>query len=350
MNLFAGNYKLYLIAPALAVIAFFFLIFVFPGLTQGIDLRGGTNIIIRSDQPLDADQLKETLQGKFALQDLKVITIGSGTIIEFAHHDLIFKAQAELDSARGLLASDPAQAKALALQAVDSVKPLAPKTPPANLDAESMVEFARVTLVDAKEAFQKDLQQTIVQEFNLGDEVKFQKKEVGAKLGANFWDSAVKVSLIALVLIIIVIFIFFREIIPSLAVIAAALFDMLGAMAGMALFGIPFGIASIPALLMLIGYSVDTDIMLTTRLLKRREGTPVERTLESMKTGLTMTLTTLAAITVMMLLAYFNQLLIVFEISAVIFFGLIADLISTWLMNAPVLLWFTEKKAKKVTY
>ena len=350
LNLFSGNYKLYLIVPVIAVFLFLALILVYPGLSAGIDLRGGTQIILRSDTPIDAQQLKSTLDSQFTLKDLKVTTIGSGTIIEFAHHDVIFEAQDEYNSARALLESDPDQAKALAGQAIETLEPLIAKTPPANLDAEALVEFARVALVDAKEAFQKDLQQTIVQEFNLGEEVKFQKKDIGAKLGESFWSAAVKVSLIALVLIIIVIFAFFREFIPSLAVIAAALFDMLGALAGMSLFGVPLSIAAIPALLMLIGYSVDTDIMLTTRLLKRREGSPVERTIDSMKTGLTMTLTTLAAITVMMGLAYFNQLIIVFEISAVIFFGLIADLVSTWLMNAPVLLWFAERKAKKVVY
>ena len=180
--------------------------------------------------------------------------------------------------------------------------------------------------------------------------MQFQKIEVGPALGELFWDSAVKVVILAFILIIIVIFFFFREIIPSLAVILSAILDILGAMAGMALFGIGLGLASIPALLMLIGYSVDTDILLTTRLLKRKEGSPGQRAAGSMKTGLTMTFTTLAAVIIMMLVSWQAQMLVVFEVAAVLLFGLITDLLSTWLMNAPILLWYAEKKEKRRLY
>ena len=116
----------------------------------------------------------------------------------------------------------------------------------------------------------------------------------------------------------------------------------------MAVFKVPLSLATIPALLMLVGYSVDTDIMLTTRLLKRREGTAADRTIGAMKTGLTMTFTTLAALTVMLSISFFNQITIIFEIAAVIFFGLLGDLISTWMMNAPILLWYVEKKKERI--
>ena len=67
-----------------------------------------------------------------------------------------------------------------------------------------------------------------------------------------------------------------------------------------------------------------------------------------MKTGLTMTFTTLAAVTAMVLISYFSQIMFIFEVAIVILFGLIADLISTWFMNAPVLLLYAEKKQKVV--
>ncbi len=71
----------------------------------------------------------------------------------------------------------------------------------------------------------------------------------------------------------ITVFIIFRDFVPSLAVILAALSDIIIAIGGMSLFGIPLSVASVGAILMLIGYSVDTDILLTTRILKRKEGT-----------------------------------------------------------------------------
>ena len=95
---------------------------------------------------------------------------------------------------------------------------------------------------------------------------------------------------------------------------------------------------------MLVGYSVDTDIMLTTRLLKRKEGGLKERSYEAMKTGLTMTLTTMAALSVMITLSFMYQIVVIFDLTVVLFFGLVADIISTWLMNAPILLAYAESK------
>ena len=41
----------------------------------------------------------------------------------------------------------------------------------------------------------------------------------------------------------------------------------------------------IAAFLLLIGYSIDSDILLTTKVLKRRMGTLFERVKSAMKTG-----------------------------------------------------------------
>jgi len=123
-------------------------------------------------------------------------------------------------------------------------------------------------------------------------------------------------------------------------------FDILAGLTGMALLNIPLSLTTIPALLMLVGYSVDTDIMLTTRLLKDKTGSARERATSSMKTGLTMTGTTLAALFAMVIIAYFNQVEVIYHIAAILLFGLIGDVISTWLMNAPILIWFVEGRKK----
>jgi preprotein translocase subunit SecF len=124
------------------------------------------------------------------------------------------------------------------------------------------------------------------------------------------------------------------------------IFDILAGLTGMALLNIPLSLTTIPALLLLVGYSVDTDIMLTSRLLKERTGTPGERATTSMKTGLTMTGTTLAALLAMIFISYFYQIEIIYYIAVILFFGLIGDVIATWLANAPILLWFIKEKKK----
>lgn len=151
----------------------------------------------------------------------------------------------------------------------------------------------------------------------------------------------------AFIFMSITVFIIFRSPIPSLAVILAALSDILIALGGMSLFGIPLSLASVGAILMLIGYSVDTDILLTTRLLKRKEGSITDRALDAMKTGLTMSAAAIAAMGSLYLVTVFiiPQAATLSNIAAVLIIGLVADIIATWLMNLGILRWYLEARA-----
>lgn len=144
----------------------------------------------------------------------------------------------------------------------------------------------------------------------------------------------------------ITVFIIFRNLVPSLAVIAAALSDIIIALGGMSLFGIPLSVATVGGLLMLIGYSVDTDILLTTRVLKRREGTVNERALDAMKTGFTMAAAAIGSMLALYLVVRFliPYAQVLEEIAAVLIIGLVADVLATWLMNLGVLRWYMEGK------
>jgi preprotein translocase subunit SecF len=144
----------------------------------------------------------------------------------------------------------------------------------------------------------------------------------------------------------ITVFIVFRDFVPSIAVIIAALSDIIIALGGMSLFGIPLSLASVGGILMLIGFSVDTDILLTTRLLKRKEGSITERAIDAMKTGLTMSATAIAAMSALYLVTIFfiPQAIVLSNIAAVLIIGLAADIIATWLMNLGILRWYLEAK------
>jgi preprotein translocase subunit SecF len=142
----------------------------------------------------------------------------------------------------------------------------------------------------------------------------------------------------------ITVFIIFRHIVPSIAVILAALCDIIIAIGGMSLFGIPLSLASVGALLMLIGYSVDTDILLTTRVLKRREGTIIERAKDAMGTGFTMAAAAIGSMVALYLVVLFlmPNAEILDQIAAVLIIGLVADVLATWLMNLGILRWYME--------
>jgi preprotein translocase subunit SecF len=145
----------------------------------------------------------------------------------------------------------------------------------------------------------------------------------------------------------ITVFIIFRDIVPSIAVILAAVSDIIISVAGMSLFGIPLSLASVGAILMLIGYSVDTDILLTTRLLKRKEGTINKRALDAMKTGITMSISAIAAMAALYLVTVFiiPEAVVLSNIAAVLIIGLVADILVTWLMNLGILKWYLEGRS-----
>lgn len=163
----------------------------------------------------------------------------------------------------------------------------------------------------------------------------------GSSLGASFYRQMLIAILVAFVIMGIVVLIAFRSIIPSIAVVQAAFFDMVVTLAVLNLVNFRISIAGIAALLLMIGYSVDTDVLMTTRTLKRKEGSIYERLKSSAKTGLTMTGTTIVALTV----AYFvSNSIVLREMFLVLLIGLFADLISTYLGNAGILKWYLSKK------
>jgi preprotein translocase subunit SecF len=158
---------------------------------------------------------------------------------------------------------------------------------------------------------------------------------------------------LSFLLMAIVVFIIFREPFISLIVIFCALTDILIAAASMNLTGVKLSLGTVAALLMLIGYSVDTDILLSMRVL-RRKGTVEEKALGAMGTGLMMTSTTLLAVLSLFLLSNllylivpsFTRMDIIADISTVLLFGLIADMFNTWITNVQALRWYFNRPSK----
>jgi preprotein translocase subunit SecF len=352
-NFYGKNYKMLLAIPIALYIVFFILIFVWPKVPMGIDFKGGTMVIIRADKPIDATELSSLLSQNFELTELKVSSVsgpaGYGVNIQFAADKALESGEASVEAARAALATNPDAALQRARDAVESVKRYLTDTTLPSVPEEA-VNKAELAMIEAGKNANQQMQDLIKQRFSLSESSAFQRREVSPTLSASFWQTGLNVAIFAVILVTIVIFIFFRKIIPSLAVIECGIFDVGCAVAMMAVFSIPLSLSSIPTLLMLLGYSIDTDVMLTSRMLQRKEKSPAERAYGSLNTGLTMTGTTIGALLVMLLVSYFNQISIIFEISAVLLFGLAGDVIGTWLMNAPLLLWYVERANKKTIF
>ncbi|MEK6973765.1 MAG: hypothetical protein AABW41_00770 [Nanoarchaeota archaeon] len=174
------------------------------------------------------------------------------------------------------------------------------------------------------------------------NERNFSLEEVGSSLGASFFKEMVLAIIFSLVLMAITVVIIFRKFIPSVAVISSIVLEMIVTLAVLIIIDFKISPAGIAALLMVMGYSIDTDILLTTRVLKRDTGTVFERIKGATKTGITMTMTTIC-VSILMLLTPSSILKQMFTI---ILIALIVDLITTWIMNASLLVWYIDRKQK----
>lgn len=288
------NYKKLLIIPFVMLLAAFFIIglhYYNTGdvLNKGITLKGGSSITLTSSM--------------VDVASLDVVALENELKAAFPHVDISTRLQRQFTE----------------IVAVDITVDI---TDQADLDAFQAKLIELVPSLDP-------------------DEIRDNFGITGSVLGQTFFSQIVKAMIISFILMGIVVFIQFRVPTPSLAVILAAFSDIVVTLATVDLLGIKLSTAGIAAFLMLIGYSVDTDILLSTKTLKSKEGSLNHRIFGAFKTGMMMNLTTLAAVTVGLL---FSESETITQIMTILFIGLIADMINTWLQNVGILKMYVERK------
>jgi preprotein translocase subunit SecF len=170
--------------------------------------------------------------------------------------------------------------------------------------------------------------------------------QIGETFGKTLQTQAVLALIFSFIGMSIVIFLSFRTFVPAVAVVLSAFADMVMTAAVMNLVSIPLSLGTLAALLMLIGYSVDSDILLTNRVLKR-QGKLNDKLTGAFHTGIIMTSTTLAAAAALLIVAWFGAVQILIEISAVLLIGLLFDVMNTWLTNVGILKWYVLKGGGK---
>jgi len=346
------------VPPALAVLLL--ILILVNGIPLGIDFRGGTWIEVSSNSEITAGTLN-SLESELISAGLENLKIQSGretgtgiykTYIETTTEvdeeairpilERSFGELSEIDSATIELSGE------IPFDLADNMRSRIPSVD-VELDENSSVLTVSATELDAEE-----LESVI--EYYLGYDVdielqskNFNSRSVGATLGSRFREQGLTALLYAYLLIILVVFVAFRDFIPSITVILAATLDGVIAAGGMALFGIILEPASLVAILMLVGYSVDTNILLTTRVLRGKFGTINERIDDAMKTGLTMSATTILVMAVILFVSSeVFRISTLSSIASVLLIGLVGDLATTWLMNAGILKWYMEEKRGKL--
>ncbi len=249
---------------------------------KGVSLKGGITLTIPVERAIDIHELESSLTQRFPAADLGVREISEG-----------------------------GRAKALIIEASD------------------------VTVDELKTALPGLGVQLV--------EGKYSVESMGSSLGQRFFGQTMKAILFAFIMMAIVVYFTFRALVPSSFIFLSTISDIISTLAVINLMGIKLGTAGIAALLMLIGYAVDNNILLTTKVLKRRKegGTVFQRTVSATRTGFTMTA---CALTASIIGLIFIESDVVRQIMTIVTIGLVFDVIYTWFQNAGILRLYMEKK------
>ncbi len=347
------HYKLYFILPVVLIIAALFYI---PQIPQGIDLRGGLLISIFTDGDVTPAKIAEiqSVLAEFKPSSVRSFTspTGGGVEIEIPSDENLAKGETLLAEMNGLnnefvqleIANSPlaeqkkqdALAKARELNSLFSTVPLSG-------DVQKDVQQAQQEFLTARSSYRQNISSKLSKVISV-ETASF--KEVGSSLSKFFVTKTREVVIYSFAFSAIVIFLVFRALAPSFAVFFGAVADISITAGVMGLLGIPLTLASVAALLMLIGFSLDTDVMLTARVIKRKEGTAAQRAFGAMKTGLTMNASVLISFGVLLVLSLSLQIPFYYQVGAVAVIGALVDSIATWMGNAPLILWSVERKEK----
>lgn len=247
---------------------------------KGVSLSGGTTVTVSSNAPFDEATIKESF-AKYPEADINVRILRSGG----SNSGFVVEA--------------------------------------ANLDSDA--NAAEKILVNHLKQFAPD--------------GTFSSETTGPSLGQAFFIQTLFAICLAFVFMSAVVFISFRTFYPSAAVVLAGFSTVISTLAVFNFLGYRLSTAGIAAFLMLIGYSIDTDILLSTRVLKGKT-TFIENVWSAAKTGLTMQMTTALVVLTIFLLSN-NE--VFSQISVIILIGMFFDVLYTWFQNAPILQWYTEK-------
>lgn len=356
-NIFRGDYRRLALLPLILVaVALYFI----PQIDIGVDFRGGTLISLTLDEPVDANVLEEQLAREGLDSEVRVFetAVGYKAEIEFPQSEKFIRAEELKDEFESLL-WNVTNLEILSEQNESYRAEYLEKRGEIDAVADEMFSLAgvseRASSIDGVNELEREFSDAYrnvyssYQESITGpigkyvDYTSISVQTVSPMLSTHFIDIAIRVAMFAAILSAVFVFLFFRAVVPSIAVIVGATCDIIIALGAMGFFGIPLTLPAFAALLMLVGYSLDTDILLTMRMLKRK-GDPREKAHGAMKTGLTMSITGMVAFTTLFVLAVLTHIPTYYEISSVALAGLVGDMFATWGINAVMLLWYVERK------
>lgn len=150
--------------------------------------------------------------------------------------------------------------------------------------------------------------------------------------------------IVAFVVIGIITLIIFRRRVVSMTILLVIGLDILCVLGYMALFRVPLSLTSILVIVMLVGYAIDTNILLAYRVLKRVGGEPREQANASINTGLMMGVLLVVILLSLNIITSAMQLNV---LTVMLIFGIAINILNTWFLGAGILLRHAERQRGK---
>lgn len=375
------HYKLLLLIPlALTLLSFYFI----PKIPQGVDLKGGILVSVQTQEFGNIDELKSALS-EFGDVEVKSYTsaLGNGLEIEIPLNEKLSLAEASLKEIHNAFSdytearlnvdwlenqmeqtADAAEKEKYRLdlesnRTIMNQKLAAVKTTANHIqlnssnftdlqitseDAKTIVEQAENIFSSAKENYRSKIMSTISSKVHVES---YSFKEVGPALSTFFLNKAQETIFYAIALTSLAVFIVFRKIAPTIIIMISSLLNLLFALGAMGLFGVPLTLASLATLLMVLGTSLDTTILVGVKVFKKREGEVISAMYNSKNTTYTMIVGLLISFFVLLILGIVTRISTYYEIAFVALAGVVADTINDITISDVIILWFTEGEKKK---
>ena len=173
------------------------------------------------------------------------------------------------------------------------------------------------------------------------DVIDFEEETVGPVLGNIFFEQVRLILIAAFILMSAVIFLIYRNVFSSIGIVFALLGNIITTLALTSVLGISLSFAGFAGLLMLIGFTVDTNIVLTSKISAKTGESFRTRYKKALVTGVTLVATITAT---MGLVSVVSTSKLLVNIAEVLVIGFLADLIFTWIFNAGLLEIYFKKK------
>jgi preprotein translocase subunit SecF len=365
--------KLFIIPLALLAVSLF-LIFVHPKVTYGLDFKGGTLLtVMTSAQNPDLALIRQKLAPfsfSVAVRQFTAPDGGNGVEISLGPSEQLEAAaatvrdldakKAELDSATidlTIMESQVESGKTTPDQLADQQKKVdGLKASVGEISSELLSDLKESTVLPGNpaQAYQIARDKYAARQSSYQDAVlaavksvmpvsSYSAREVGSSLSKQFLSQVIQILVYSFLICSVIVFVIFRSLLPSFSVVFGAVSDIVITLGVMAAIGLPLTLATFAALLMLIAFSVDTDVLLAVRVLKRTDATPEERAFEAMKAALLMNLAVVLAYSVLLGTSVVLQISTYYELASVAVIGGLVDFIATWMFNAPLILRFSKR-------